>query len=72
MFAVLAALELVEHALGERLEALGAHEAARVPQLSGGVDDLLGRVEAQLAPLAHGLPQRHRLSVGGAATAERQ
>ena len=64
MLAVLAALELVEDAVGERLEALGTDEAVRVPQLAGRVDDLLGGVEPELTPFTDRFSERHRFPVG--------
>ena len=64
LLTVLPSLELVEDALGEGLEALGAHEAVRVPELAGRVDNLLGGLEPELTPLTHRVPQRHGLSAG--------
>lgn len=48
---------LVEEPLGELLETLGAHEALLVVELAVAVDNLLGRSEAALAALAHGVGQ---------------
>lgn len=48
---------LVEEPLGERPEALGAHEALLVVQLSVAVDDALSGSEARLAALAHCIGQ---------------
>lgn len=48
---------LVEKPLWELLEALGAHEALLVVKLAVTVHYLLGRGEATLAALAHGVRQ---------------
>lgn len=48
---------LVEEALGELLEALGAHKALLVVQLAIAVDDLLRGREATPAALAAGVGQ---------------
>jgi len=58
MFAVLAPLELVEHAVRERTKALGAHEAPRVEQFTIRVDNLLLRLEPVVASCT-----RHRVQV---------
>lgn len=57
MFTVLPSFKLVEEALGELLEALGAHKALLVVQLAIAVDDLLRGREATPAALAAGVGQ---------------
>lgn len=59
---------LVEKPLWELLEALGAHEALLVVKLTVTVHYLLGRGEATLAALAHGVRQ----SVGHVAGRKKQ
>lgn len=59
---------LVEKPLWELLEALGAHEALLVVKLTVTVHYLLGRGEATLAALAHGVGQ----SVGHVAGREKK
>lgn len=52
-----ASTHLIEEALGELLEALGAHEALLVVQLAVAIDDLLGGREASPAALTAGVGQ---------------
>lgn len=56
---VFAALELVEDAILEGTEALGAHKALRVPQFTTRIDDFLVRLEALLATGARHVVERH-------------
>jgi hypothetical protein len=63
--AVLAVVVLVEDAVLELLEALGANEALLMPQLSSGVDDFFVGFKTVAAPSAQHAVQRH---VGGDST----
>lgn len=58
---------LIEKALGELLEALGAHKALLVVQFTVAVDDFLGGREATLAALTGGAGQ----GVGHVATGDK-
>lgn len=64
VFTILATLVLVEHALGKRPKALGAHEAVRVEQLAVRVDNLRLGLEPVVAA-----GTRHRVHAAAVQTA---